>query len=105
MARGATSVSFGRGRISSSHDKQLQRTVIARRGRRAMELHCLRYGVTVGNVQGCYQGFCDSALTEEQLAAFSAVTFDTSVYDAVFCSPRGRCRDTAGALRTVKRRR
>ena len=64
-----------------------------------MELHCLRHGVTVGNVQGCYQGFCDSALTEDQLVAFSAVTFDTSPYDAVYCSPRGRCRDTARALR------
>ena len=63
-----------------------------------MEVHCLRHGVTVGNVQGRYQGFCDSALTEEQLAAFSAVRFDSSIYDAVYCSPRGRCRDTAGAL-------
>jgi probable phosphoglycerate mutase len=64
-----------------------------------MELDCLRHGVTVGNVQGCYQGLCDSALTDDQLAAFSGVMFDTSVYDAVYCSPRGRCRDTARALR------
>jgi probable phosphoglycerate mutase len=63
-----------------------------------MELHCLRHGVTIGNVEERYQGVGDSALTEDQLAAFSTVTFDSSVYDAVYCSPRGRCRDTARAL-------
>ena len=63
-----------------------------------MELHCLRHGVTIGNVQGHYQGVRDSALTEDQLAAFSSVRFDPSSYDAVYCSPRGRCRNTAKAL-------
>ena len=63
-----------------------------------MELHCLRHGVTSGNAGGLYQGARDSALTDDQLAAFSAVRFDLSRYDAVYCSPRERCRDTARAL-------
>ena len=63
-----------------------------------MKLHCLRHGVTVGNVQECFQGFCDSALIEDQLVALTAVGFDASIYDAVYCSPRGRCRGTAKAL-------
>jgi 2,3-bisphosphoglycerate-dependent phosphoglycerate mutase len=63
-----------------------------------MDLHCLRHGITIGNVQDRYQGTHDSALTDSQLAAFAAVEFDSSGYDAVYCSPRQRCLDTARAL-------
>jgi probable phosphoglycerate mutase len=64
----------------------------------SLELHCLRHGVTIGNVQELYQGARDSALTDSQLAAFAAVRFDSSGYDAVYCSPRQRCLGTARAL-------
>jgi probable phosphoglycerate mutase len=84
--------------MHAHHVSPLQRAAAEPQRSATMELHCLRHGITVGNVQGCYQGFCDSALTDEQRAAFSAVGFDASVYDAVYCSPRGRCRDTARAL-------
>jgi 2,3-bisphosphoglycerate-dependent phosphoglycerate mutase len=63
-----------------------------------LKLHCLRHGVTSGNLQGCRQGVHDSALTDAQLAALSGVRFDYSGYDSVYCSPRRRCRDTANAL-------
>ena len=66
-----------------------------------MILHCLRHGVTLGNTQGIFQGWSDGTLTPEQVIALEAARFDTSPYDAVYCSPSGRCRQTARALGIV----
>ena len=41
----------------------------------------------------------DGTLTLAQRAELEAVHFDASSYDAIYCSPLGRCVDTARALR------
>lgn len=63
-----------------------------------MQLDCLRHGLTVENVRGIYHGRADGVLTEHQVHSLSTVRFDASGYDAIYCSPSGRCRDTANAL-------
>jgi broad specificity phosphatase PhoE len=37
-------------------------------------------------------------ISEEQRQALSALSFDTSHFDAIYCSPAQRCRETAEAL-------
>lgn len=59
---------------------------------------CLRHGLTVENTRGIYHGTSDGTLTDEQRATLATVLFDASVYDAIYCSPLGRCRDTAQML-------
>lgn len=63
-----------------------------------MELHCLRHGLTVENTRGIYQGTSNATLTTEQLEILASIQFDTSGYDAIYCSPLDRCKDTATAL-------
>jgi broad specificity phosphatase PhoE len=63
-----------------------------------MELHCLRHGLTVENAKGIYHSRADGVLTTEQREALGHVCFEASRYDAIYCSPLGRCRDTASAL-------
>ncbi|MEZ5558643.1 MAG: histidine phosphatase family protein [Pseudomonadales bacterium] len=63
-----------------------------------MRLDCLRHGLTIGNTKGIYEGRSDGVLTEHQVLSLATVRFDVSGYDAVYCSPLGRCRDTAHAL-------
>lgn len=66
-----------------------------------MILHCLRHGLTLGNRQGIFQGWSDGTLTPEQVSSLEAVRFDASTHDAVYCSPLGRCRQTARSLGIV----
>jgi len=63
-----------------------------------MELSCLRHGLTIENTKAIYHGTFDGTLTGEQLAKLAHVRFDASHYDAIYCSPLGRCRETARAL-------
>jgi broad specificity phosphatase PhoE len=63
-----------------------------------MQLHCLRHGMTIENTKGIYQGTTDGTLTSEQHSALTKVRFETSHYDVIYCSPLGRCSDTAQAL-------
>ena len=63
-----------------------------------MELHCLRHGLTVENTRGIYHGTTDGTLASEQIEGLRRVRFDAAGYDAIYCSPLGRCRDTARAL-------
>jgi broad specificity phosphatase PhoE len=64
-----------------------------------MDLHCLRHGLTCESVKGVYHGASGGTLTGEQRAALSALRFDTTAYDAIYCSPLARCVETASALR------
>ena len=64
-----------------------------------MLLHCLRHGLTIENTQGIYHGSSDGTLTVTQRAELEKMHFDASSYDAVYCSPLGRCVETARALR------
>jgi 2,3-bisphosphoglycerate-dependent phosphoglycerate mutase len=63
-----------------------------------MRLYCLRHGLTIENTKGIYHGTSDGTLTDEQRAALANVRFDASRYDAIYCSPLGRCAETARAL-------
>ena len=63
-----------------------------------MQLDCLRHGLTIENIRGIYHGRADGVLTEDQIKSLANARFDASGYDAIYCSPLGRCRDTATAL-------
>ena len=60
-----------------------------------MELSCLRHGLTIENTKAICHGTIDGTLTEEQRAALADFRFDASQYDVIYCSPLGRCRETA----------
>jgi 2,3-bisphosphoglycerate-dependent phosphoglycerate mutase len=63
-----------------------------------MELHCLRHGLTVENLRGIYHGTSDGTVTPDEISKLRSVRFDKSHYDVIYCSPLGRCKDTAKAL-------
>ncbi|TVR95318.1 MAG: histidine phosphatase family protein [Trueperaceae bacterium] len=63
-----------------------------------MRLSCIRHGRTVENEKGVYAGASDGVLTDEERARLAGVRFDAAPFDAVYCSPAGRCVDTARAL-------
>ena len=63
-----------------------------------MQLSCLRHGLTIENTKGVYHGTSDGTLTDEQRIALATVRFDPSRYHAIYCSPLGRCAETARAL-------
>ena len=63
-----------------------------------MRLYCLRHGLTIENSKGIYHGRSDGTLTDEQRTALVNVRFDASRYDAIYCSPLGRCAETARTL-------
>lgn len=64
-----------------------------------LTLDCIRHGKTRSNQDGRYNGTSEESLTREQCVRLAAVDFDSSGYDAVFCSPRKRCVETATHLR------
>lgn len=64
-----------------------------------MRVSCLRHGVTALNVRGVLSGIGEEGLTEEQRRDFSAIDFDATGFDAVYCSPAPRCKETAQCLR------
>ena len=64
-----------------------------------MVIHCLRHGITEGNLLGCFNGSNDDRLTERQRVAFLAVQFNSTRYQAIYCSPLRRAIETAECLR------
>ena len=64
-----------------------------------LTLDCIRHGKTRSNLDGRYNGTSEESLTREQCVQLAAVDFHSSSYDAVFCSPRQRCVETATHLR------
>ena len=65
---------------------------------RLMELHCIRHGATASNVRGALNGRNHEGLTEDQVARLRYAVFDSSGYDAIFCSPLNRAVETARCL-------
>ena len=63
-----------------------------------MRVSCLRHGVTALNAQGVFSGAGEEGLTEDQRRALTAIDFDASGFDAVYCSPAPRCKETAQYL-------
>src|SRR5262249_3840419 len=49
---------------------------------------------------GVYRSRAGGVLADEQREALRRMRFDAAPYDAIYCSPLGRCLDTARALRT-----
>jgi len=73
---------------------------ISRLGTHAqMELHVIRHCQTVANQSDILQGWSDSPLVPEQVEAFQVISFNASIYDAIFSSDSGRCMETCSALR------
>jgi 2,3-bisphosphoglycerate-dependent phosphoglycerate mutase len=62
-------------------------------------LDCIRHGKTRSNEEGRYNGTSQDSLTREQSARLATIHFDSSSYDAIFCSPLRRCVETAQHLR------
>jgi broad specificity phosphatase PhoE len=62
-------------------------------------IDCIRHGKTRSNEEGRYNGTSEESLTREQSVRLAAIGFDSSSYDAVFCSPLKRCVETATHLR------
>ncbi len=63
-----------------------------------MRLSCIRHGVTAHNVRGVFSGIGEEGLTGDQRRELSAIDFDATGFDAVFCSPAPRCKETAQCL-------
>ncbi len=64
-----------------------------------MRVSCLRHGVTALNARGVFSGVGEEGLTEDQRRDLSAIDFDATGFDAVYCSPAPRCKETAQCLR------
>ena len=64
-----------------------------------MILHCIRHGVTLGNVENRFNGHTEDSITPEQAEALARLTFASSDYDAIYCSPKKRCIETATGLK------
>ncbi len=64
-----------------------------------MRLSCLRHGETPLNARGVFSGVGEEGLTESQRRDLDGVDFDATGFDAVYCSPAPRCRETAQCLR------
>ena len=63
-----------------------------------MRVTCVRHGETERNRQGVFSGAGTEGISEPQRQALLGLGFDASPYDAFFCSPAVRCRETAEAL-------
>lgn len=63
-----------------------------------MRLTCLRHGVTELNAQGIFSSMGREGLTQSQRQDLAAVEFEAADFDAVYCSPAWRCRETASVL-------
>ena len=64
-----------------------------------MRVSCLRHGVTALNAREVFSGRGEEGLTEDQRRDLSAIEFDATGFDAVYCSPAPRCKETAQYLR------
>ena len=54
--------------------------------------------MTALNAQGVFSGIGEEGLTEDQRRDFRAIDFDATGFDAVYCSPAPRCKETAQCL-------
>ena len=61
-------------------------------------LDCIRHGKTKSNHEGRYNGASEEGLTRDESIRLGTLDFDSSGYDAVFCSPLNRCVETAARL-------
>ena len=64
-----------------------------------MELHIIRHGKTFNNQAGRFLGWSDSPLLAEEIQKLQATEMDSSIYDSIYSSDLGRCRETCSALR------
>ncbi|MEO1619834.1 MAG: GNAT family N-acetyltransferase [Cyanobacteria bacterium J06632_3] len=93
-------VQLGFLKVGVVHSDAGDRTEFRRRRRPLtprIYLHCLRHGITEGNLAGRYTGARDS-LTAAQREQCRSVHFDSAQFDAVYCSPLGRCLETGDCL-------
>lgn len=70
-----------------------------------MNVFCIRHGVTYENARGIFCGHGGGGLTTEQREQLCSLDFAVSRFDAIYCSPAPRCRETAlclGALAFVE---
>jgi probable phosphoglycerate mutase len=58
----------------------------------------VRHGRTACNTRGIFSGVGSEGITPNQRSDLGHVRFDASSFDAVYCSPARRCRDTAECL-------
>jgi len=63
-----------------------------------MRVTCVRHGETERNRQGVFSGVGSEGISDTQRQALVGLEFDATPYDAFFCSPAVRCRETAAAL-------
>lgn len=63
-----------------------------------LELHCIRHGITKELLEGRFQGNNDSELTPNEIDRIKAHKLDASGFEQVYCSPLGRCVQTAAHL-------
>ena len=63
-----------------------------------MLISCLRHAETDRNVRGIFSSMGSESISESHRRALAAISFDVSDFDAIFCSPAQRCRETAEAL-------
>ncbi len=64
-----------------------------------MELHIIRHGKTFNNQAGRFLGWSDSPLLAEEIQKLESTKMDSSIYDSIYSSDLGRCRETCSALR------
>ena len=64
-----------------------------------MELHIIRHGKTFNNQAGKFLGWSDSPLLFEEIQKLQSTEMDLSIYDSIYSSDLGRCRETCNALR------
>jgi broad specificity phosphatase PhoE len=60
-----------------------------------MKVSCLRHGVTSHNLRGVFRGVGGEGLTPAQRVELRSIDFDASGFDAVYCSPAARCKESA----------
>lgn len=64
-----------------------------------MLLKLLRHGVTEANLNQRFNGMLDDPLLESQRRDLERITFDSTSYDVIYCSPLRRALETASHLR------
>ncbi len=64
-----------------------------------MRVSCIRHGLTALNARGVFSSIGDEGVTDSQQRDLDGVDFDATGFDAVYCSPAPRCRETAQCLR------
>lgn len=63
-----------------------------------MEIHCIRHGETISNIEGTFNGWIDEGITRQQAKVLSETIFKHDHFDAIYCSNLQRCKETATCL-------